>query len=137
MIKDIVKDTFFLQQKSRPATEADTQIGQDLLDTLEAHKDHCVGLAANMIGQAVCIIALRVGDGSLLMYNPVYKKVSPKTYDTEEGCLSLTGVRPVTRYEWVEVEFRDQNFKKQVAKFKGFEAEIIQHEVDHCQGILI
>ena len=137
MIREIIKDTLFLSQKSEPATRADLVIAQDLLDTLAAHADHCVGLAANMIGVKKCIIAVNAGPVALAMLNPVILKTSAKSYQTTEGCLSLTGERPTTRYASIEVIFRDLSFKKQKQKFTGFTAEILQHEIDHCQGILI
>ena len=112
-------------------------IAQDLLDTLRAHAGHCVGLAANMIGEPKAIIAIQAGPAALAMLNPVITKKSARTYQTAEGCLSLPGERPVTRYESIEVSWRDQQFRKQKQKFQGFTAEIIQHEIDHCQGILI
>lgn len=136
MIKPICKDVFFLGQKSEPATEADAQTGTDLMDTLTANREHCVGMAANMIGVKKRIIVANAGFVNLLMYNPVI--VSKKNpYETEEGCLSLAGVRKTTRYEEIEVEYSDRNFKKQKNKFTGWTAQIIQHEVDHCEGIII
>ncbi|MCQ2519809.1 MAG: peptide deformylase [Lachnospiraceae bacterium] len=136
MIKPICKDVFFLGQKSEPATEADAQTGIDLMDTLTANREHCVGMAANMIGVKKRIIVANAGFVNLLMYNPVI--VSKKNpYETEEGCLSLAGVRKTTRYEEIEVEYLDRNFKKQKNKFTGWTAQIIQHEVDHCEGIII
>ena len=137
MIREIIKDTLFLGQKSEPSTREDIAIAQALLDTLAAHADHCVGLAANIIGVKKCIIAVNVGPVSIAMLNPVITKKSAKSYETTEGCLSLTGERPTTRYASIEVTFRDLSFKKQKQKFTGFTAEIIQHEIDHCQGILI
>lgn len=136
MIKPICKDVFFLGQKSEPATEADAQTGTDLMDTLTANREHCVGMAANMIGIKKRIIVANAGFVNLLMYNPVI--VSKKNpYETEEGCLSLAGVRKTTRYEEIEVEYLDRNFKKRKNKFTGWTAQIIQHEVDHCEGIII
>lgn len=136
MIRDIVKDIIFLQQKATPAEKADRPIAEDLKDTLEAHSDTCVGLAANMIGVAKAIIAIRNGKDILIMYNPqLLSTASP--YETEEGCLSLSGKRPCTRYEIIEVKYRDEQFRPKKKKFKAFTAEIIQHEMDHLQGILI
>lgn len=137
MVHELMHDPFFLGQKSEKATQADVNIGRDLMETLAAHRHDCVGMAANMIGFKKCIIAFTTPFGNMLMYNPVIVK-KDKPYDTEEGCLSLLGgPRPVTRYETIEVEFQDVNFKKKRQKFTGFTAEIIQHEVDHCNGILI
>ncbi len=136
MVKPIVKDIFFLGQKSEPATKADAAVIQDLLDTLKANEEHCVGMAANMIGVKKCIIAVNMGVMNMAMVNPVItKKYEP--YETEEGCLSLTGVRKTTRYQKIEVEYLDQNFKRQRQTYTGWIAQIIQHEVDHCNGIVI
>lgn len=136
MIRDIVKDIIFLQQKAAPAEKSDKAIAEDLKETLEAHSDTCVGLAANMIGFAKAIIAIRNGNATVVMYNPILLS-SEKSYETEEGCLSLTGKRPCVRYEIIEVKYRDEAFRPKKKKFKGFTAEIIQHEMDHLQGILI
>ncbi|MBQ2880165.1 MAG: peptide deformylase [Anaerotignum sp.] len=136
MIKKIVKDEFFLKQKSEPATKADQQVAIDLLDTLKANEAGCVGLAANMIGVRKCVIAVSMGFMNVAMFNPVI--VSKKgEYEAEEGCLSLTGTRKCIRYEEIEVEYFDINWKKQCHKFSGWVAEIIQHEIDHCSGIII
>ena len=137
MVRDIVKDTIFLSQKSQPAVLADLPLAQDLLDTLAAHQEHSVGLAANMIGIIKCIIAIQAGPLRLAMLNPVISKTSAKSYETDEGCLSLPGTRKALRYESIEVRYRDLAFKKQKQKFSGLTAEIIQHEIDHCKGILI
>ena len=137
MIREICKAEVFLAQKAEAATADDLNTAQDLLDTLRAHAGHCVGLAANMIGEPKAIIAIQAGPAALAMLNPVITKKSARTYQTAEGCLSLPGERPVTRYESIEVSWRDQQFRKQKQKFQGFTAEIIQHEIDHCQGILI
>ncbi len=136
MIRPIMRNVMFLNQKSEPATEEDKQIGQDLIDTLLAHKDECVGMAANMIGVKKNIIVVDMGFMPLVMFNPVITKRSGK-YETEEGCLSLIGVRPCTRYKEIEVEYQDMNFKKHTQIFKDWTAEIIQHEVDHLHGIII
>ena len=136
MIKSIVKDVMFLGQKSEDSTKADTQIMTDLEDTLEAHKDHCVGMAANMIGYKKRTIIVSLGFVSLIMNNPVIVKKSGP-YETEEGCLSLTGVRKTKRYKEIEVEYYDKNFIKQRQKFSGYVAQIIQHETDHLDGIII
>jgi len=136
MVKAIVRDELFLGQKSEPATKADAAVIEDLIDTLKANAEHCVGMAANMIGVKKRIIVFSVGIGIVPMVNPVIKK-RLKPYETEEGCLSLTGVRKTTRYETIEVEYEDQNFRKQKQTFHGWTAQIIQHEVDHLEGIII
>ncbi|WP_301874537.1 peptide deformylase [uncultured Dialister sp.] len=137
MIRPIVKDILFLQRKAEKASRKDSAAGRDLLDTLAAHSDTCVGLAANMIGASKAIIAIRDEKRFLLLYNPVITKHSPTSYDTEEGCLSLAGKRPCRRYDWVEVKYEDEDFHKKRKRFQGFTAEIIQHEIDHLEGILI
>lgn len=136
MIRSVMKDVVFLNQKSEPATEADKQVVQDLLDTLKANEASCVGMAANMIGIKKRIIAVSMGFANITMINPVIIKKSG-AYKTEEGCLSLIGVRKTTRYKDIEVEFQDMNFNKQCQKFSGWIAQIIQHEIDHCDGIVI
>lgn len=136
MVKTIVKDPLFLAQKSVNATEADKQVVTDLLDTLRANLDHCVGMAANMIGVKKNIIVVAAGPVQVAMINPVIKRKSG-AFQTEEGCLSLEGVRPCTRYQEIEVEYLDQSFKKQHGKYSGWTAQIIQHEIDHCNGIVI
>ena len=136
MIKPIMKDVLFLGQKSEPATKADLQVGIDLQDTLAAHREECVGMAANMIGIKKRVIIVNMGMIDIVMFNPVIRKKSG-AYETEEGCLSLTGVRKTTRYEKVEVEYLDQNWKKQKGKYSGWTAQIIQHEIDHCDGVII
>lgn len=136
MIKSIMKDEFFLGQKSEVATQADAEVIQDLLDTLKANEEGCVGLAANMIGVKKRIIVINSGYFNIPMVNPVLVSKSGK-YETEEGCLSLIGVRKATRYEEIEVEYQDGEFKKQKSKFTGWTAQIIQHEIDHCNGIII
>lgn len=136
MVKPICRDVLFLGQKSEPATEADRQTAADLLDTLAANSGHCVGMAANMIGIKKNIIAVNMGILNVVMFNP--KIVSKKgAYETEEGCLSLTGVRKTTRYREIEVEYQDMNFTKQKNKYSGWIAQIIQHECDHLAGIII
>ena len=136
MQKPIVHDEEFLAQKSEPATFMDIAIAQDLLDTLAAHAEHCVGLAANMIGVRKRIIAVNVGPMNIAMLNPEIAKRSGK-YMTEEGCLSLVGERPAVRYEKITVKYLDLQFKPHKESFSGFTAQIIQHEVDHCDGIII
>ena len=136
MIKPIVKDVFFLGQKSEPATKQDLSVGQDLQDTLVANQDRCVGMAANMIGVRKRIIIVNIGIMNLVMYNPVIlKKDTP--YETEEGCLSLEGVRKTTRYQNIEVEYLDGSWKKHRQKFSGWTAQIILHEMDHLEGVII
>lgn len=136
MIKPIVRDIFFLGQKSEDATKQDTSIGQDLQDTLAANRDRCVGMAANMIGVKKRIIIVNVGIMNLVMYNPVIlKKDTP--YETEEGCLSLDGVRKTTRYQNIEVEYLDSRWKKYRQTFSSWTAQIIQHEIDHTEGRVI
>ena len=136
MVKPIIKDVFFLGQKSEPATKADLQVGRDLQDTLQANRAGCVGMAANMIGVKKRVIIVNVGFMDLVMYNPVLlKKDTP--YEAEEGCLSLTVVWKTTRYQNIEVEYYDKNWKKQRQKFSGWTAQICQHELDHLEGILI
>lgn len=136
MVRNVVRDPMFLGQKSVDATEADKQVVIDLLDTLRANLDHCVGMAANMIGVKKNIIVVSAGPFQFAMINPVITKKRGE-FETEEGCLSLDGVRPCTRYKEIEVDYLDQNFKKQHGKYSGFTAQIIQHEVDHCHGIVI
>ncbi len=136
MVRPIMKDVFFLSRKSEPATEEDKQVAEDLLDTLKAHEAGCVGMAANMIGVGKNIIAVNMGVVNVVMYNPkIVKKTG--TYGTEEGCLSLEGVRKCTRYREIELEYQDGSFKKQRQKYSGWIAQIIQHECDHLQGIII
>ena len=136
MVKKVVRDPLFLAQKSEPATEADKQVVQDLLDTLRANLDHCVGMAANMIGVKKNIIVVAAGPFQFAMINAFITKKSG-AFQTEEGCLSLDGVRPCTRYKEIEVDYLDQNFKKQHGKYSGWTAQIIQHELDHVAGIVI
>ena len=136
MIRPIVRDIIFLGQRSEEATKQDMSVGQDLQDTLKANKDRCVGMVANMIGVKKRIIIVNMGFVNVVMHNPVIvKKDSP--YETEEGCLSLDGVRKTTRYQNIEVEYLDSSWKKQRQKYSGWTAQIIQHEVDHLNGIII
>ena len=136
MIRPIVKDVLFLGQKSEAATKADIAVIDDLVDTLRANLEHCVGMAANMIGVKKRILVFTVDDIIVPMVNPVIVK-KEKSYETEESCLSLTGFRKTMRYEVIEVEYLDRNFKKNIQKFTGFTAQIIQHEMDHLEGIII
>lgn len=136
MIKPIVRDIFFLGQRSANAERSDTGIGLDLQETLQANRDKCVGMAANMIGVKKRIIIVNMGIMNVVMFNPVLlKKDTP--YETEEGCLSLDGVRKTTRYRNIEIEYLDSSWKKQRRRFSGFTAQIIQHELDHLEGIII
>ena len=136
MIKPIVKDIVFLSQKSEPATKEDIAVIDDLVDTLRANLEYCVGMAANMIGVKKRILVFTIGDLIIPMINPVILN-KENSYDTEECCLSLIGFRKTTRYEKIEVEYLDRNFNKQRQIFKGFTAQIIQHEIDHFEGIII
>ena len=136
MIRDICKDELFLTRKAAPALPEDLPIAQDLLETLIAHKDSCVGMAANMIGVAKRIIAFESEDGYLVMFNPVILKKSGP-YETEEGCLSLTGTRKTKRFQTIKVQWQNEKFQSRIKTFSGWTAEIIQHELDHCGGILI
>ena len=136
MIRPIMKDEKFLAQKSVPATKADLAVVEDLIDTLRANLERCVGMAANMIGIKKCIIVFAIGEIIVPMINPVIVK-KEKSYVTEESCLSLVGFRETTRYETIEVEYLDKQFNKQKGTFTGFVAQIIQHEIDHCNGIII
>ena len=136
MIRPIVKDVFFLGQKSEDATRQDLSVGQDLQDTLKANADRCVGMAANMIGIKKKIIIVNMGFMNIVMYNPVILK-KDTSYETEEGCLSLDGVRKTTRYQNIEVEYLDSSWKKHRQKFSGWTAQIVQHEIDHFSGKII
>ena len=136
MIRPIMKDPVFLAKKSAPATEADMETAQDLLDTLTAHRDGCVGMAANMIGVARCVIAFDNEGEYMVMFNPeIVKCAGP--YETEEGCLSLTGTRKTKRYRSIKVRYQNDRFQIRLKTFTGWTAQIIQHEIDHCRGILI
>ena len=136
MIREICKDVIFLAQKAEPATPEDLPVANDLLETLEHHKDGCVGMAANMIGVNKRIIAFDNEGSYLVMFNPqILRKAGP--YETEEGCLSLTGVRPVKRWKTIKVQWQNEKFQQRIKNFSGWTAEIIQHEIDHCEGILI
>lgn len=137
MVKNIIRDEFFLSRKSVPATKADIQVVRDLLDTSNANSDHCAGLAANMIGELKTILTARISGKFEAMINPVIVDRSSQTYETEEGCLSLFGKRPTVRANIITVEYLDKNFKRRKGIFRGFEAQIIQHEMDHFNGIII
>ena len=136
MVREIIHDPIFLRRKSLAATSADLPIAEDLVDTLRANADRCVGLAANMIGKRKRIIAFCNGPFQMVMVNPRITGQSGP-YETEEGCLSLAGVRKTKRYRKITVAYQDQNFQARTGTFEGFTAQIIQHEVDHCNGILI
>ncbi len=136
MVKQIVRDVFFLGQKSEPATKDDLQVGRDLQDTLNANRGCCVGMAANMIGVKKNIIIVNMGVIDIVMFNPVLIWKSG-LYETEEGCLSLDGVRKTNRYQEIEVEYFDFNWKKQKLKLKDWPAQIVQHEIDHLSGRVI
>ena len=136
MVRTIVKDIFFLGQKSEPATKSDISVGKDLQDTLEVNRAGCVGMAANMIGIKKRVIIVNIGLVDVVMFNPVMlRKDTP--YETEEGCLSLIGQRKCKRYKEIEVDYLDINFNKKHEKYTDFVAEIIQHEIDHTNGIII
>lgn len=136
MIQPIMKDPEFLARKSLPATAEDIQVGKDLLETLEAHKAGCVGMAANMIGVLKRIIAFDNEGTYMVMYNPEIIKQS-QPYQTEEGCLSLSGVRPAKRYRSIKVAYQNEDMQIRFKTFTGWTAQIIQHEIDHCNGVLI
>lgn len=136
MVCPICKDMFFLSRKSEPAVPADLPIGKNLADTLEAHREGCVGMAANMIGAAKRIIVFYSAGIPVVMYNPeIIKSSGP--YEAEEGCLSLEGTRKTTRYRSIKVRYQNESFQTRLKTFTDWEAQIIQHEVDHCNGILI
>ena len=136
MVRPIMKDPIFLSRKSIEATAGDAEIGRDLLETLKFHKEGCVGMAANMIGVARRIIAFDCGAGYMVMFNPeIIKKSEP--YETEEGCLSLPGIRKTTRYRKIKVRYQNEAMLVRMKTFEGWTAQIIQHEIDHCNGVLI
>ena len=136
MVRSIMKDQFFLAQKSEPATREDLYLAQDLQDTLAAKRDRCVGMAANMIGVRKRAIIVHMGISNVVMFNPkITRKEGP--YETEEGCLSLPGERETTRFETITVEYTDTDWKKQRGTFSGWAAQIIQHDCDHLEGSLI
>ncbi len=136
MIREIVHDPVFLAQPSTPATEADLPIAADLIDTLKANMDRCVGMAANMIGKKKRIIVMAKGPIAVAMINPVILSASGE-YETEEGCLSLEGVRKTKRYRSIRLKWQDVQMKEHVGTLDGFQAQIVQHEIDHCDGKLI
>ena len=136
MIREIVKDPIFLQQRSLPASETDLPTGFDLLDTLNAHRETCVGLAANMIGVSRRIIVFDDGGKPCLMFNPEIVQCSGP-YEAEEGCLSLTGIHKARRFRKIRVRYQDERFRVRFRTLEGLAAQIVQHELDHCDGILI
>ena len=136
MVRPIVKDVVFLAQKSTPATKLDAQIITDLRDTLQANREHCIGMAANMIGFSKRIIIVSAELGDMVMINPVIASKNGR-YDTEEGCLSLVGTRKTMRFESITVRYLDENFIARKGKFCDLTAQIIQHECDHLDGIII
>ena len=136
MVRSIMHDPMFLAQKSAPATEADQAVITDLLDTLRANLNRCVGMAANMIGEKKRIIVFCSGPMQMVMVNPEIIAHSGE-YETEEGCLSLAGVRKTKRWQRITVKYQDQAFRWRTGAFEGFTAQIIQHEIDHTNGILI
>ena len=136
MIRPIVRDVIFLGQKSEEATEKDLDVGRDLQDTLRANRERCAGMAANMIGVRRRVIIVGMGLLDVVMYNPVIvRRAGP--YETEEGCLSLDGVRKTTRYRSIEVEYLDAGWKRHRTAYEGWIAQVIQHEVDHLEGRII
>ena len=137
MVREIMRDIAFLAQPSEPATAEDVSVAQDLLETLQAHKDGCVGMAANMIGVLKRIIAFDNDGAYMVMFNPEIIKKSD-AYETEEGCLSLLGgPRKTKRYKSIKVQYQNAQFQTRLKTFTGWTAQIIQHEIDHCDGVLI
>ena len=136
MIREIMRDETFLAQKAEPATRSDLPVAQDLLDTLEANKERCVGMAANMIGVNKRIIVFDNEGTYMVMFNPeIIKQSGP--FQAEEGCLSLEGTRPAKRWQSIKVRYQNEKFQERFKTFTGWTAQIIQHEVDHCEGIII
>ncbi len=136
MVREICKDEAFLAQKAEPATADDLVVAQDLLDTLVAHRDGCVGMAANMIGVNKRIIVFDSEGKYMVMFNPVIVRRSG-VYEAEEGCLSLTGTRKTKRFRTIKVQWQNEKFQTRIKTFTGWTAEIIQHEIDHCEGMII
>ena len=136
MVREICKDEAFLAQKAEPATADDLVVAQDLLDTLVAHRDGCVGMAANMIGVNKRIIVFDSEGKYMVMFNPVIVRRSG-VYEAEEGCLSLTGTRKTKRFQTNKVQWQNEKFQTRIKTFTGWTAEIIQHEIDHCEGMII
>ena len=137
MVRELMHDPLFLARRARPAGKEDIPIAADLLQTLLAHRDTCVGMAGNMIGESVAVIAFFDGESPVVMYNPEILKGEGE-YETEEGCLSLLGgPRKTKRFEKIKVRWQNEAFQTRIKTFTGWTAQIIQHEVDHCKGILI
>lgn len=136
MVREICKDTEFLAQKAQPATIEDISVAADLLETLQAHREECVGMAANMIGVNKRIIAFECDGEYMVMFNPQIIKKSDR-YEIKEGCLSLSGMRTATRWKSIKVQYQNEQFQTRFKTFTGWTAQIIQHEIDHCEGILI
>ena len=136
MVREIMKDPVFLAQKSVSATPEDFSVAQDLLDTISAHRDGCVGMAANMIGVLKRVIVFEQDGTYSVMFNPEIVKCSGR-YTTQEGCLSLPGVRETLRWNSIKVQYQNEKFQTRLKTFTGWTAQIIQHEIDHCDGILI
>lgn len=136
MVREIMKDKVFLAEASEKATAEDTEIARDLLETLEAHKAGCVGMAANMIGVRKRIIAFDNDGSYMVMFNPEIVKKSG-AYEAEEGCLSLTGTRKTRRWQSIKVQYQNEKMQIRLKTFTGWTAQIIQHEIDHCNGIII
>ena len=136
MVRDICKDEAFLAQRAEPATPDDRQVAADLLETLEHHREGCVGMAANMIGVNKRIIVFDNEGRCMVMFNPeITRKSGP--YEAEEGCLSLTGTRRARRWQSIKVRWQNEAFQERFKTFTGWTAQIIQHEIDHCEGIII
>ena len=136
MIRPVIRDVMFLARKSVPADRGDAVTAQDLFDTLQANRDRCAGMAANMIGVSKRIIVVNTGLMGIIMFNPVILR-HDTPYDTMEGCLSLDGMRPARRYKNIEVEYYDAQWQRRRQKFSGYAAQVIQHEIDHLNGIII
>lgn len=136
MVREIMRDEAFLAQRAEPAAENDLETARDLLETLEAHKDGCVGMAANMIGVNKRIIAFDNEGMYMVMFNPEIVKKSGG-YEAEEGCLSLTGTRKARRWQSIKVRYQNEKMQERFKTFTGWTAQIIQHEIDHCEGIII
>ncbi len=136
MVREICKDEVFLAQKAEPAAADDLRTAQDLLETLIAHKDGCVGMAANMIGVNKRIIAFENDGSYMVMFNPIIVRQSG-AYEAEEGCLSLEGTRKTKRFQTIKVQWQNEKLQTRLKTFTGWTAEIIQHEIDHCEGIII
>lgn len=137
MIREIIKDQFLLSRQSTEATKDDLYIIQDLKDTMLSREEFCVGMAANMINEFKRIIVVKVDEEFLVMLNPVILKASGRYYEIEEGCLCHQGAKKTKRYEKIKVQYNDENFKLKIKTFHELTAQVIQHEIDHCNGILI